>query len=88
MKFDFSVLKSQKGAFLVLVAILIPVFLLLASLAVDLGKVWAYHSKLQNAADAAARLGLHTLMVVTKLKLVLIPLIIQMQMIQPKSIYR
>ena len=57
MKFDFFDGKSQKGAFLVLAAILIPVFLMLASLAVDLGKVWAYHSKMQNAADAAALAG-------------------------------
>lgn len=57
MRFDMWKSKAQKGAFLVLVAVLVPVFLILATLAVDLGKVWAYHSKMQNAADAAALAG-------------------------------
>lgn len=57
MRFDMWKSKAQKGAFLVLIAVLIPVFLILATLAVDLGKVWAYQSKMQNAVDAAALAG-------------------------------
>ena len=57
MRFDVLKSKAQKGGFLVLIAVLIPVFLILATLAVDLGKVWAYQSKMQNAVDAAALAG-------------------------------
>lgn len=57
MRFDMWKSKVQKGAFLVLVAALLPVFLMLGSLSVDLGKVWYQHSKLQNAADAAVLAG-------------------------------
>lgn len=57
MRFEMWKSKAQKGAFLVLIAVLIPVFLILATLAVDLGKVWAYQSKMQNAVDAAALAG-------------------------------
>ena len=61
MRFDMWKSKAQKGAFLVLIAVLIPVFLILATLAVDLGKVWAYQSKMQNAVDAAALAGAQNL---------------------------
>lgn len=61
MRFDMWKSKAQKGAFLVLIAVLIPVFLILAALAVDLGKVWAYQSKMQNAVDAAALAGAQNL---------------------------
>lgn len=49
--------RKQKGAFLVLFAVLLPVFLLLVALVSEIGRVWAYHTKLQNAADAAALAG-------------------------------
>jgi hypothetical protein len=51
------IFRGQKGAFLVLTAILVPVVFLFVSLAADLGKGWAYQSKLQNAADAAVLAG-------------------------------
>lgn len=51
------ILRGQKGAFLVLTAILVPVVFLFACLAADLGKGWAYQSKLQNASDAAVLAG-------------------------------
>lgn len=40
------ILRGQKGAFLVLTAILVPVIFLFTCLAADLGKGWAYQSKL------------------------------------------
>ena len=49
--------RKQKGAFLVLFAVLLPVFLLLVALVSEIGRIWAYHTKLQNAADAAALAG-------------------------------
>lgn len=36
------ILRGQKGAFLVLTAILVPVIFLFTCLAADLGKGWAY----------------------------------------------
>lgn len=60
MRFDMWKSKAQRGAFLVLIAVLIPVFLLLGSLALDLGIIWVHHSKLQNAADAAVLAGAYT----------------------------
>lgn len=60
MRFDMWKSKVQKGAFLVLIAVLVPVFLLLGSLALDLGVTWMHHSRLQNAADAAVLAGAYT----------------------------
>lgn len=60
MRFDMWKSKAQKGAFLVLIAVLVPVFLLLGSLALDLGVTWIHHSRLQNAADAAVLAGAYT----------------------------
>ena len=57
MRFDMWKSKAQKGAFLVLIAVLAPFLVLFAAFAADLGEIWAYHSKLQNAADAAALAG-------------------------------
>ena len=57
MRFDMWKLKAQKGAFLVFTALMIPIIFLCAGFAVDLGNAWAYKSKLQNAADAAALAG-------------------------------
>lgn len=57
MRFDMWKSKAQKGAFLVVAALMIPVFFLFGALAMDLGEIWAYHSKMQNAVDAAALAG-------------------------------
>lgn len=57
MRFDMWKSKAQKGAFLVFTALMIPIIFLCAGFAVDLGNAWAYKSKLQNAADAAALAG-------------------------------
>lgn len=57
MRFDMWKSKAQKGAFLVFTALMIPIIFICAGFAVDLGNVWAYKSKLQNAADAAALAG-------------------------------
>lgn len=57
MRFDMWKSKAQKGAFLVLAALMVPVFFLFGALAMDLGEIWAYHSKMQNAVDAAALAG-------------------------------
>lgn len=51
------IFRGQKGAFLVLTAILVPVIFLFTCLAADLGKGWAYQSKLQNGTDAAVLAG-------------------------------
>lgn len=57
MRFDMWKSKAQKGAFLVLIAILVPVFMMIASLVLDLGRAWVSASQLQNATDAAALAG-------------------------------
>lgn len=57
MRFEMWKSKAQKGAFLVLAALMVPVFFLFGALAMDLGEIWAYHSKMQNAVDAAALAG-------------------------------
>lgn len=57
MKFDSLKSKSQKGAYIVLAALMVPVALLFGALAADFGEIWAYHAKLQNAVDAAALAG-------------------------------
>lgn len=57
MRFDMWKSKAQRGAFLVFTALMIPIIFLCAGFAVDLGNAWAYKSKLQNAADAAALAG-------------------------------
>lgn len=57
MRFDMWKSKAQKGAFLVLIAVLVPVFMMIASLVLDLGRAWVSASQLQNATDAAALAG-------------------------------
>lgn len=57
MRFEMWKSKAQKGAFLVFTALMIPIIFICAGFAVDLGNAWAYKSKLQNAADAAALAG-------------------------------
>lgn len=46
--------QSQRGAFLVLAAILLAVLLGMAALGIDVGRVYALRSEMQNAVDAAA----------------------------------
>lgn len=48
---------EQRGALLVLTALLLPVFFACAGVAVDLGSMYAHKSNLQNAVDAAALAG-------------------------------
>ncbi len=52
-----SLWKDQKGAYLVLVASLLPLLFGFAGLAVDLGNFHAHTAKLQHASDAAALAG-------------------------------
>jgi Flp pilus assembly protein TadG len=49
-----SIIKGQKGAVAVIVALLLPVLFGVAALAVDIGYAVATKSELQNVADAAA----------------------------------
>lgn len=48
-----SRIKSERGAYMVFFAILIPILFACAGLAVDLGNGFARHARLQKAADAA-----------------------------------
>lgn len=48
---------GQRGAFLVLAAVIIPFIFICAGFAADFGKAWAVRAKLQNAADAAVLAG-------------------------------
>lgn len=57
MRFEIWKSKAQKGAWIVVAALMVPVFFLFGALAMDLGEIWAYHSKMQNAVDAAALAG-------------------------------
>ena len=46
--------RDERGAILVMAAVMIPVFLLLTALVVDVGNWYAHKRQLQNRADAAA----------------------------------
>ena len=50
-------IKEQRGAVIILFAVLIPFLMCFAGLVVDLGNLYAHYSKLQHAADAAALAG-------------------------------
>ncbi len=52
-------IENQKGAYLVIVAVLLPLLLTFAGLAVDLGRGYAHKAKLQNAADAGVMAAAH-----------------------------
>lgn len=52
-----SRIKNERGAYMVFLAILIPILFGCAGLAVDLGNGFARHARLQKAADAAALAG-------------------------------
>ena len=47
----------EKGAVIVMFALFIPLLMLCAGLAIDLGNLYAHKTRLQNAADAAALAG-------------------------------
>jgi len=48
---------EQRGSAIIFVAIILPVLIAFAALAVDLGRVYVVKNELQNAADAAALAG-------------------------------
>jgi Flp pilus assembly protein TadG len=50
-------LRAEKGAIIILTAFLLPLILVAAGFAIDLGNVYIHHSQLQNMADAAALAG-------------------------------
>lgn len=50
-------IKEQRGAVIILFAVLIPFLMCFAGLVVDLGNLYAHYSKLQHAADSAALAG-------------------------------
>lgn len=52
-----KIYENQKGAAIIIVAILLPVLIGFAALAVDVGYMYATRNELQNAADAAALAG-------------------------------
>ena len=52
---------ARRGQVMVLFALLIPIILLFVGLALDLGWYYLNVSRLQNAADAAALAGAHTI---------------------------
>ena len=47
-------MRSERGGIIVLAAVIIPVFLLMAALVVDVGNWYTHKRQLQNRADAAA----------------------------------
>lgn len=46
--------KAQRGAFLVLTAIVVAVLVAIAALAIDVGRLYSLRAEMQNAADAAS----------------------------------
>ncbi len=52
---------QQHGSTIILFALLLPIFISLAALAVDLGRIYVVKAELQNAADAAALFGASSL---------------------------
>ena len=55
--FLFSPPHRQRGGFLVLSAVILPLFLLIAGVCIDIGAMYLAKSNQQNAADAAALAG-------------------------------
>ena len=53
--------RDERGAVLAMAAVMIPVFLLLTALVVDVGNWFTHDRQLQNRADAAASCGRHRL---------------------------
>lgn len=53
MHWNTGFAKPQKGVYLVFFAVLLPILFGCAGLAMDLGRAYACHTRLQNAADAA-----------------------------------
>lgn len=52
-----KIVKNQRGAFLLMLAILIPLLLAISGLVVDVGYAYIQRSRMQNVADAAALAG-------------------------------
>ncbi|WP_027405854.1 TadE/TadG family type IV pilus assembly protein [Anaerovibrio sp. RM50] len=50
-------IKEQRGAVIILFALIIPFIMCCTGLAIDLGNMYVHYSRLQNAADAAALAG-------------------------------
>ncbi|ORU01109.1 hypothetical protein D081_0557 [Anaerovibrio sp. JC8] len=50
-------MKEQRGAVMILFAVLIPFLMCFAGLVIDLGNLYIHYSRLQNTADAAALAG-------------------------------
>ncbi|MBQ1866947.1 pilus assembly protein TadG-related protein, partial [Selenomonas sp.] len=53
----FAKYLHQKGAILILTALLLPMLICGTGLAVDLGNIYVQKTRLQNTADAAALAG-------------------------------
>ncbi len=64
-----TIFKNEKGITAVYVALLIPIFLGFAALAIDVGFIKVTQNELQNAADAAALEGVRALIAATDPKL-------------------
>jgi hypothetical protein len=52
-----TIMKKQRGAILVMTALLVILLLGMAALALDLGRLYVQKTEMQNAADTAARAG-------------------------------
>ncbi len=52
-----AMIKEQRGAVIILFALLLPLLMCFAGLVIDFGNLYAHYSKLQHAADAAALAG-------------------------------
>ncbi|WP_294523312.1 TadE/TadG family type IV pilus assembly protein [uncultured Anaerovibrio sp.] len=48
---------NQKGAVFAFTAVIIPLLMIFTGIVIDFGNLYAHHSRLQNAADAAAMAG-------------------------------
>lgn len=58
-KLIFRHAQGERGATIVLIALLLPLLIGLLGLAVDFGMLFMHHSRLQHAADAMALAGVH-----------------------------
>lgn len=57
MEYDSGILKNERGASAVFVALCLLMFISFAALAIDLGHLYVVRNELQNAADAGALAG-------------------------------
>lgn len=56
----FSEIRQQKGVVIVLAALLLPIAMVCAGFAIDMGNLYIHKSRLQNTADAAVLAGART----------------------------